>query len=171
VPKFSFNPSRKSEHVSLLNDNMTATAINEDSGGSVLGNAVFAGSGVYYWEVRIEAMWDAACSDGSVRVGVVLSDAYDISSALGDDQASIAWWDNIIDGAVFKELSPDVRMSPGSHLGLLLDLNAKKLEFYVDKTLAHELTGLSHGMYIPAFYTRTHADRLSLVLNPSVPLE
>ena len=32
------------------------------------------GAGVYYWEVRIEAMWDPGCSDGSIRVGLVLGD-------------------------------------------------------------------------------------------------
>ena len=28
--------------------------------------------GVYYWEVLIDAQWDPGCSDGSVRVGLVL---------------------------------------------------------------------------------------------------
>ena len=55
---------------------------------------------------------------------------YDTSNAIGDDQESIAWWDNIVDGALYKDLSKDTRMQQGSHLGVLLDLDAKRLELY-----------------------------------------
>lgn len=115
-------------------------------------------------------MWDPSCSDGSVRVGLALGDNYDTNSALGDDQSSIAWWDRIIDGAVYKEISTDLRMNQGAHLGLLLDFDARKLEFYVDKSLVHEIADFTFNACTPAFYTRTHADRLSIVDNPTPPL-
>ena len=44
-------------------------------------------------QVRIEALWDPSCSDGSIRVGIVLTESYDTTTgALGDDQESIGWW-------------------------------------------------------------------------------
>ena len=93
MPKFTFDPRGKSPHVQLLNDNMTVTAADEDSGGVVLGSVVMQQKGVFYWEVRIEAMWDPGSSDGSIRVGIVLTESYDTTNAaLGDDQESIGWW-------------------------------------------------------------------------------
>jgi hypothetical protein len=130
VPKFTFDPRTKSQSIQLLNDNTTMTAAEEDSGGTVLGNVTLSIKGVYYWEVRIEAMWDPSSSDGSIRMGVVLGDGYDTSCVIGDDQDSIGWWDNIVDGALYREMSTDTKMRQGSHLGMLLDLDAKRLELY-----------------------------------------
>ena len=61
-------------------------------------------------------------------------------------------------------------MTQGAHLGILLDLDTKRLEFYVDKVLVSEVTDLNATVCIPAFYTRTRSDRLSILTNPSPPL-
>ena len=92
--------------------------------------------------------------------------------------------DNIVDGALYKELPTTTKMSQGAHLGILLDLDTRRLEFYVDKAgpcmacavaepaqvLVSEVTDINVSVCIPAFYTRTRSDRLSLLMNPSPPL-
>ena len=53
--------------------------------------------------------------------------------------------DNIVDGALYKELPTTTKMSQGAHLGILLDLDTKRLEFYVDKARRSQLFTSTDG--------------------------
>ena len=62
-------------------------------------------------------------------------------------------------------------MKQGAHVGLLLDLNSHVLELYIDKTLVGSVSDIPDATYYPAFYTRTRNDRITLISNPTLPME
>eukprot|EP00051_Salpingoeca_urceolata_P013698 m.173202 g.173202 ORF g.173202 m.173202 type:complete len:456 (-) comp17867_c0_seq1:185-1552(-) len=177
VASFSFNEKNKHELVDLRNNGYTMTSnVQDSSGGCAVGTACFS-SGVWYWEVHIEAMWDSEGSDGSIRVGFAIGGEPDFASgewasmALGDDMTTIGWWDDTIDGAVFTEIADSPRMKEGMTLGLLLDLENTpecRLELYMDKLFVGEIA-VPKSTYSPACFTRTEFDRVTLVQNPTLP--
>ena len=180
IPTILLDEASKSAGVEFRHGNTALTGTHEDKGGCAAGNTAFA-SGVHYWEVKIESMWDANVSDGSLRVGVSLGRCsftnYEL--ALGDEMATLGWWDNIVDGLTYKEFlmnstttttgSERVVMKVGQVLGLLLDLESMSITFFIDKKRVGSVTKLPQGTYYPAFYTRTHLDRLCIVSEPVVP--
>lgn len=146
------------------------TCHSEDRGGIAICNRPLT-SGVHYWEVQIDALWDTVASDGSLRVGLAMSNPEELVKSdlgLGDDQSTIGWWDCTVDGAVFQEWEGP-SMKEGDRLGIMVDLDNFLMELYVEKQFITELQLPPDSTYYPAFYTRTHFDRLTLIDNPTLP--
>lgn len=165
---FKLDPAARGTTAEYRDMNKTMTCKEDGSGACSLGCAAFS-SGAHYWEARIESLWDSTCNDGSLRVGVALSKSINCDIGLGDEIDTIGWWDSMIDGAVYKDLNGVLVMKEGLVLGLLLDIENQKLEFYQNKAFFAEVRLPYAKEYYPAFYTRTTFDRLTIVDQPTVP--
>jgi hypothetical protein len=135
------------------------TSLHEDNGGSALASISFS-SGVHFWEVLIESLWDSEENGGTLRIGLATED-FDLGN-LGDDVCSLGWWDNTVDGFLYHEFPPLI-MKQGSVLGILLDMSKLALSFYHNGILVGTVGPLPRRSYSPAFFTRSHFDRLRLL--------
>ena len=144
---------------------MGMTALADAGGGCALGTKGFA-EGQHYWEVNIDAMWDPEGSDGSIRLGVATSQQIDLECGLGDSANAVGWWDSTIDGMVYRDLGGDM-FKVGACYGMLLDLDSFKLELYCNQTYLDSVD-LPRGIFFPAFFCRTEADKITLVSDKDV---
>ena len=161
---FKLDPRFQSKHVQLDGFGMAMTAL-ADTGGCALGTKGYT-EGQHYWEVTIDAMWDPEGSDGSIRLGVATSQQIDLDCGLGDNPDAVSWWDSTIDGHIYRDLGGDT-FKVGASYGMLLDLNSLKLELYCNKIYLDSVD-LPRGIFYPAFFCRTKADKITLVPDKDV---
>ena len=87
---------------------------------------------------------------------------------LGDSDTGVGWWDNTVDGAVFRDLSEEVWFREGIRYGLLLDLDNSRLELYQQGSYL-DAVDLPRGTFTPAFYCKTSLDRIAIKDLPELP--
>ena len=62
------------------------------------------------------------------------------SKIIGDDASSVAWWDDIVDGAVYKKLQGCPNMHEGDTAGIMLRPAKRVAELYLNRAFIASFT-------------------------------
>lgn len=91
------------------------------------------------------------------------------TQGLGDCPHSVGWWDNTVDGAVYRHFAECGGIREKDSIGLLLDVDGHTLELYQNSRYVGSVEVPRRKTYRPAFFTRTKFDCIRLILDPDIP--
>lgn len=129
--RFTIDPVRKGSGLVVSEDGCTLTGHTGSNFHTALGTKSFS-HGRHYWEVSVVS----SAGDGHVRLGVALGKA-NLEAYLGaqDKENMIGWFQSGYVEGMFHggSISAQGRFHAGDVCGLLLDLEAHQLVFYVNR--------------------------------------
>eukprot|EP00051_Salpingoeca_urceolata_P027622 m.482409 g.482409 ORF g.482409 m.482409 type:complete len:469 (-) comp22535_c0_seq1:262-1668(-) len=169
-----FDPARSTPAAVLSNCNRTLSSREDDSVANSRSTTLIVPGSITYFEARLDSMWDPQSSDGTLRVGVACADS-NVHSAntlpLGDNSSSIAWFDDVVDGLVYAELSAECCFREGDTVGVLMHLHegASWMRLCVNGFLVGHVP-VPCASYFPAFHCRSSKDVITILVPETVPL-